>query len=288
MRYDRTVIGYHGCDAAVADRLLRGEPFHCSENSYDWLGSGVYFWEYGPDRALRFARDQQRRGKVAEPAVVGALVQLGNCFDLLDTRFTLALGHAYERYQGGHARTGQPLPVNSGGNPDRKLRRRDCWMLNQYLEESERDGRAYDTVRCCFLEGDRAFPGSGIFIESHIQIAVRNPACILGVFGQHWIREGRHRVRSRGPRHEGGHHDGQTQESQNPEHECLEGQHWEDQDLEGQNLAVQNGVRKSLAVQKPEGRTPEARSPREQVLHARRERLSAGSRDTRRAAGGAR
>ncbi len=46
MRYDRTVLAYHGCDAAVAERLLRGEPFRKSENDYDWLGAGVYFWEY--------------------------------------------------------------------------------------------------------------------------------------------------------------------------------------------------------------------------------------------------
>ena len=98
MRYDRVVLAYHGCDAAVAERLLAGEPFQNSENDYDWLGAGVYFWEYGADRALRFARDQQRRGKVAEPAVVGALVQLGHCFDLMDTAYTRELPGAYQQY----------------------------------------------------------------------------------------------------------------------------------------------------------------------------------------------
>ena len=96
MRHDRVVLAYHGCDAAVAERLLAGEPFHRSENDYDWLGAGVYFWEYGADRALQFARDQQRRGKVAEPAVVGALVQLGNCFDLMDTVYTEDLAAAFQ------------------------------------------------------------------------------------------------------------------------------------------------------------------------------------------------
>jgi hypothetical protein len=38
------------------------------------------------------------------------------------------------------------------------------------------------TVRCPFLEGKRAFPGSGIFRESHVQLAVRDKSCILGVF----------------------------------------------------------------------------------------------------------
>ena len=38
MRYDRTVVGYHGCDTETAERLIRGEPFERSQNDYDWLG----------------------------------------------------------------------------------------------------------------------------------------------------------------------------------------------------------------------------------------------------------
>ncbi len=79
MKYDRTIIAYRGCEAEIADRLLRGEPFQKSQNDYDWLGEGIYFWEYGADRALKFAIDQQRRGKVEVPAIVGALLQLGHC-----------------------------------------------------------------------------------------------------------------------------------------------------------------------------------------------------------------
>jgi hypothetical protein len=45
MKYDRIVIAYHGCDADTAERLLRGEPFKKSQNDYDWLGSGIYFWD---------------------------------------------------------------------------------------------------------------------------------------------------------------------------------------------------------------------------------------------------
>jgi hypothetical protein len=54
--------------------------------------------------------------------------------------------------------------------------------LNTYFVSREHAGDRFDTVRCGFTEGARAFPGSGIFRKSHIQIAVRNPACILGVF----------------------------------------------------------------------------------------------------------
>lgn len=193
MRVDRVVLAYHGCDAAVADRLLAGESFQRSENDYDWLGSGVYFWEYGADRALQFARDQQRRGRLAEPAVVGAVVQLGSCFDLMDTAYTRDLAWAFREYRSFATKAGWMLPRNAGSTPDRKLRRLDCSVLNYYLDGQAARGAVFDTVRCGFQEGERAFPGSKIYRESHIQISVRNPACILGVFRptvQAWLRMG--------------------------------------------------------------------------------------------------
>ena len=182
MKYDRTIVAYHGCDNPTAERILRGEPFKGSQNSYDWLGSGIYFWEYGVDRALRFAEFQKEQGKVRKPAVVGALIQLGQCLDLMDTRYTLDLARAYVLFKKANRAAKLPLPKNEGRTPDRKLRRRDCAVLNFYLKRLGERGVAYDSVRCAFVEGGRAFPGSGIFEESHVQICIRNPACIVGVF----------------------------------------------------------------------------------------------------------
>lgn len=179
MRHDRTVIGYHGCDAATAERILAGEAFKPSVNDYDWLGHGIYFWEYGADRAMRFARNQQGRGKVKTPAVVGAVIQLGSCFDLFDTRYTADLADAYTLAR---AVYGTRLPKNAGNTRDLVLRRRDCAVLNVFLHVIKQDGVIYDAVRCGFTEGKPAFPGSGIRTETHIQLAVRNPSCILGVF----------------------------------------------------------------------------------------------------------
>lgn len=183
MKYDRTVIAYHGCDAETAEVLLRGEPVRKSQNDYDWLGEGIYFWEYGADRALQFAHDQKARGKVKAPAIVGAILQLGRCFDLMDSRFTDELSFAFDMLQKLHEEQGTAVPENAGSTPDKLLRRRDCAVLNLYLDWLERKrGSIYDTVRCGFVEGGPAFEGSGIHYRSHVQIAVRNPACVVGVF----------------------------------------------------------------------------------------------------------
>jgi hypothetical protein len=190
MHYDRTVIGYHGCDHAVAERLLAGAPFKESVNDYDWLGRGIYFWEYGLDRALQFAEDQKRRGKVKKPAVVGALLQLGNCFDLMDTRFTQLLEEAYPVWRAGVKKLKRTLPTNRGHTKDRLLRDLDCAVMNWLFDtlSAQAVGR-YDCVRSGFVEGPPCFPGSGISTQSHVQIAVRNPDCIVGVFRPRMIAD---------------------------------------------------------------------------------------------------
>jgi hypothetical protein len=78
--YDRTVVAFHGTSAATATKLVAGAAFGQSENDDDWLGHGVYFWEYAPQQAWWWA--ERRYGGNA--AVVGALVRLGDCIDLFD------------------------------------------------------------------------------------------------------------------------------------------------------------------------------------------------------------
>jgi hypothetical protein len=191
MTHDRMVIAYHGCDERVAERLLAGEPFRKSSNDFDWLGEGVYFWEYGLDRALQFAREQQARGKVERPAVVGALLRLGNCFDLMDTRFTAELSDVFPAFMENCQARGCPPPVNEGATSERLLRRRDCAVINFYLNHILDLGASYDSVRCCFTEGPPSFDGSGIHTKSHVQIAIRSQSCILGTFRPPWLRQAR-------------------------------------------------------------------------------------------------
>ena len=47
------LLGYHGFDREVGEAVLSGrEHVVLSENVYDWLGHGAYFWENSAKRAL--------------------------------------------------------------------------------------------------------------------------------------------------------------------------------------------------------------------------------------------
>ncbi len=176
--YQRTIIAYHGCDESVVRRaLLTGEPLASSENDYDWLGTGIYFWEFGPERALEWAIEVKKRNprRIRRPSVIGAVINLGHCFDLLDTRYTAILSEGYATY---HRSAAGGLPVNTG-----PLHRLDCEVINSVIPLIEAaHHHPMQTVRGSFHEGPPVFPGSEIRSKSHIQIAVRDTACILGYF----------------------------------------------------------------------------------------------------------
>ncbi len=56
-------------------------------------------------------------------------------------------------------------------------------MLEFAIELAEEvENRTFHTVGRAFWEGGPAFTDSEIQKQSHIQIAVRNPECILGYF----------------------------------------------------------------------------------------------------------
>jgi hypothetical protein len=186
----RVVVAFHGCDQATADRVLvTGEPMKPSSNRWDWLGEGIYFWEQDPERAWQFAEEQRERGKIANPSVIGAFIHLGRCFDLTTSVATSALAAAHAALLVRLAGVGAPVPVNrggSGGGGDLLLRDLDCAVLNFHLREFDKarglDGPYYQTVRGVFVEGVPAFPGGSIFTKTHTQVAIRDPAVIVGYF----------------------------------------------------------------------------------------------------------
>lgn len=156
------------------DRIIAGEPFLKAGNAWDWLGDGIYFWEYGPDRAYRWAAGHDG---INVRAVVGAVIHLGRCFDLLDTRFTRQLRAFHRKWQWIMQSMDLEVPENRG-----KARYLDRAVIEAFTKRAEELGTPYDTVRAAFVEGDPVYPGSGFYLKTHIQIAVRNPESIVGVF----------------------------------------------------------------------------------------------------------
>jgi hypothetical protein len=173
------VLGYHGCDRTVGERLLAGDPFRPSNNDYDWLGPGIYFWEANPVRGLEFARESRRRG-VGEPFVVGAVIDLGLCLDLTTTAGTELVAAAHLHLFTSTEAASLNLPKNSSDGLRRNL---DCAVmqrLHSILDET--DSPKVDTVRAVFIEGEPIYKTAGFHTKTHVQIAVCNPECIRGVF----------------------------------------------------------------------------------------------------------
>ncbi len=133
-QFARIIIGYHGCTEDFAHDLLLGTKaiaeWQPSMNERDWLGRGIYFWEHSPERAFRWAQERCVRGG-GIPAVVGAVVQLGRCFDLLNEPITAILASSYQALAQAYVEQGQPLPSNRG--PEGKRRELDCLVLNDCL-----------------------------------------------------------------------------------------------------------------------------------------------------------
>ena len=62
------ILGFHGCEREVGEKILSGmEPdLKASEKEYDWLGSGIYFWEGNLTRAWAWAEQRMAGGKIGE------------------------------------------------------------------------------------------------------------------------------------------------------------------------------------------------------------------------------
>lgn len=186
------VYGFHGCDRRVGESVLASHTQHLkpSENVYDWLGHGIYFWEASPERGLEFAREAKIRkkitqGRISHPYVVGSVIELGNCLNLLDHSGLMQMQEAYQMFKATAESEGKQLPINkyadgSGAYAHRSL---DCAVL-EHLHRYRKDAKLpeYDTVIGALWEGHELYPGAGITDKNHIQICVRTESSIRGYF----------------------------------------------------------------------------------------------------------
>lgn len=189
------VLGYHGCEIDIAKKAINRElSLSPSDTSYDWVGPGIYFWESDPLRAWEWAKQRSADGDYKTPAVVGAIIDLRNCLDLLNRTDQEIVKFAFESFVEFCKKSGKNIPKNTnaktGGDKDRRARALDCDVIKHLhsvmdYEMDEYAGQTiphFETVRGMFTEGDELYPGAAFYHQSHVQIAVRNPECIKGVF----------------------------------------------------------------------------------------------------------
>ena len=186
------VLAYHGCSKATAHELLGGSLFRLSNQRWDWLGNGAYFWEWDAVRAYQWAEEF----RTGEESLVGAAIELGNCLDLTTQRGTQAVEAAYASYKDLQTLRGEVLLENKDIKDrepgDLALRFLDRAVIQHLHENLAEIGVEYDTVRALFPEGEELYPKAGFWKKTHVQIAVRKVEQIRGVFRLpiHELREG--------------------------------------------------------------------------------------------------
>jgi hypothetical protein len=166
------IRGYHGTSATQAAVILR-DGFLASDNDYDCLGNGVYFFEDG----LAQARAWARRAHPSEPAVVQADVRLEDCMDLKDSLgWGPLLAQAHDEVLRLSREHGLPLPRQTSAT-----HRLDRVVIELMVAMLEREGIRIRAARGVFAEGAPAFPGSFLSEGSHVQVAVRDTDLISNV-----------------------------------------------------------------------------------------------------------
>lgn len=189
------VLAFHGCDKSTYNKILiHNDLLHESTNSYDWLGNGMYFWEQNLERAWKWAEESvlNPKSNIKTPAVIGAIIDMGYCLNLLDSRSIDLLKNQYKLFELKMKLSGKPIPQNKNikNNKDLLLRYLDCAVIENLHEERKRSGaKEFDTVRGLFQEGNSIYQNSGFLEKTHIQICVRNPNCIKGFFKPRKIDE---------------------------------------------------------------------------------------------------
>jgi len=182
------IIGFHGCDLKVRDGIVNGSIplLKAKNNPWDWLGHGVYFWENNPVRALDFAIEQSKRRhpSIINPAVLGAVMDLGYCLDLMDMENIILVKESFKALEESFKLAdNKKLPENTNPSKagDLLFRTLDCLVINSLHVEQDKV-RPFDSVKGVFTEGEPIYHKAGFKEKSHIQICIRNPDCIKGYF----------------------------------------------------------------------------------------------------------
>jgi hypothetical protein len=137
---------------------------------------------------LEFAEHLQKhpnrsKGSISKPAVIGAIIQLGYCLDLLDYQNLQLLKIGYQILLDSTEDSAFPQNKTIGNLGDLLLRDLDCAVIEAVHAVRQQSGQQpFDAVRSVFYEGNELYPNAGFREKDHVQVCVRNPNCIKGFF----------------------------------------------------------------------------------------------------------
>jgi hypothetical protein len=113
--------------------------------------------------------------------VIGAVINLGHCLDLADPEGAELVALAYQDFLKRCDSNSITPPQNKGA--ESKARFLDSAVMNHLHDLREEAGIApFDSVRGFFNEGQPVYPTAGLRTLDHVQVCLRNPACITGFF----------------------------------------------------------------------------------------------------------
>jgi hypothetical protein len=149
----------------------------------------MYFWEYNYARAFEYAKlihkkPKRSKNRINKPSVLGAIIDLGHCLDLLDSAYLNIVKESYKLLEKSSKLASFKLPENISieNETDILIRKLDCAVIESVHLYYKEKGIVFDSVRNVFFEGDPLYKNAGFREKNHIQICVRNPNCIKGFF----------------------------------------------------------------------------------------------------------
>ena len=187
-------VCYHGTTFAVAKQIEAGRlAFQPSVHDWNWLGTGIYFFQDAPKRAALWARFRYPR---QETAVLEAEIDLEGCLDLFEARAWAQLRMAYTEFLASEDQlesgaTQEGLRIEQGiactnAFPADEARRweisrnfRDRAFLDWYVRRMQ-IRKPVRSIRSPFLWGEALYADSFLFDWAHAQVSVVDASGIIG------------------------------------------------------------------------------------------------------------
>ena len=115
--------------------------------------------------------------------MVGAIIDLGLCLDLLEAESIAVVAAGYQGLSQSARAAGFDLPANKKYGGQLVVRRLDCAVINFVHLMRERNGdTAFDSVRAPCIEGPPLYQNAGFHKQTHVQICARKADQIIGYF----------------------------------------------------------------------------------------------------------